>query len=95
MKCPKCENETFKARVVRGQRIKELPHLIPVTLQCANDRCSHNLRVYISREDLKFIRDCLVKIQGSVKKLQDEMRVLREEKPSEEKKGVIQRLLQR
>jgi uncharacterized Zn finger protein len=86
VRCPKCKNETFKARVIRRQRIKEYPHLIPVVLQC--DKCGHNIRVYISREDLKFIRDKLTVILDEIDSLKgygEEFQKLIKRKPEKRK----------
>lgn len=91
MNCPKCRNDTFKAKVVRKQRIKELPHFIPVALQCAKDNCSHNLRVWIAREDLLFI-------SGGITTIFKEMRAFKKEvlellgKKEPKKKSIFDRI---
>jgi len=89
--CPKhnCGSDTFKVKVVRKQRIKELPHFIPVALQCT--KCSHNLRVYIAREDLLFI-------SGGITTIFKEMRVFKKEvmdllsKKEPKKKSIFDRI---
>jgi len=91
MICPKsnCRSDTFKVKVVRKQRIKELPHFIPVALQCT--KCSHNLRVFIAREDLLFI-------SGGITTIFKEMRVFKKEvmellgKKEPKKKSIFDRL---
>lgn len=82
MMCPKrnCGSDTFKVKVVRKQRIKELPHFIPVALQCT--KCSHNLRVYIAREDLLFISGGITTIFKEMRDFKKEvMEILDKEDP--------------
>jgi len=87
MICPKrgCGSETFKAKVVRKQRIKELPFFIPVALQCT--KCSHNLRVYIAREDLQYISGGITTIFKEMRAFKEEvLELLSKEKPKEKKR---------
>ena len=69
MKCSKCQCETFKAKVRWKQVITEFPELTPVTLICS--KCGHNLKVYIVKEDMKYIKRKLENIEGIVDEIND------------------------
>ena len=53
MKCPNpaCGRDLFKVRVVWKQKIKGLPHFLPVALECAH--CHRQIKAYVLNEDVR------------------------------------------
>ena len=96
MNCSKCQNETFKVKVRRRRtKFTGFPEVTPVDLICS--KCGHNVKVYIVKEDMKYIRHKLENIESVVGEIHDDFRTVIEiyqEKPKvkeKKKKRVWQR----
>ena len=69
MKCPNpaCRRELFKVLVVWKQKIKELPHFLPVSLECAH--CHRKIKAYVLNEDVRNMVKILNEIGKNVNKI--------------------------
>lgn len=76
MKCPRCQNDTFKVNI--QWKHKDRANVFPVQLMCA--RCGHNLKAFITNEEMREVVKLLTELMLRVEKLETVKELERPEK---------------
>ena len=88
MNCSKCQCETFKIKVIwKRTKLTGFPEITPISLVCS--KCGHNIKMYIVKEDMKYIRHKLENIESVVDEVHGDFHTIIEiykEKPKVKEK---------